>query len=79
MTDAATPKRYCNIIARWWHRKLRRLDRQFLGPAIEEHAQARPESERGDLIRKAWTLHESMPSEWHWRCPCAEEEKSRGL
>ena len=65
----------CGVVRRWWHRRLRRIDKQILFPAIEEQARRYADrEERARKIQQAFALFRIQPGQEHWRCGCAKEE-----
>lgn len=80
--DLQRRPRGCHWWTRWWHRRLRRIDREILLPQIEQRAALRARRHwspytqqylnevRRDVVR-AWALHRRQPTSGHWRCACA--------
>ena len=54
-------RKRCGWLRRWWHRRLRRIDREMIEPALD-----------GDL--RTLVLFRNSQGQEHWRCPCAREE-----
>jgi hypothetical protein len=79
----------CPWWKRWWHRRLRKIDRRALFPAILERAEwAATDSYR--RFSNEWRVerdfnyfamldkHANGLGQNHWRCACAEPYKSEG-
>lgn len=79
MQPEATAARQCGRWRSWWHRRLRRLDREMLLPALrtavaEEYAGDAEEAHQA--LQLLWVGH--MVESDHWTCPCAEGSR-RGV
>ena len=63
----------CAWWVRWWHRRLRRIDKQVMLSAIALAAADRGEGI--DAIADAWELFKADRGQEHWRCACAKADK----
>jgi hypothetical protein len=67
--------RNCPWYVRWW---LRRLDRRYILPALYQTVKRRRLAESLSMVEtevmRAWEMHQSLPGQEHWRCPCAQRE-----
>lgn len=66
MEDEVT--HHCGFLTRWWHRRLRKLDRSFVIDEIEQGNAG--EKDKKILI----DIFKAMPGQEHWRCPCGLQE-----
>lgn len=58
----------CGVIRRWWHRRLRRIDRVEMLYAIKSRTL---DSEKR---RAMWQIFVEQPGQAHWRCWCGRSE-----
>ncbi len=59
-SDATT----CPWYVRWWHRRLRNIDRQMIWVGIRESTTSL------EKRAMAWQLFIIAPGQEHWRCAC---------
>lgn len=55
----------CGWLRRWWHARLRRIDRQIMLRSIIKQARDLEQTQ------KAWALFRESEGQEHWRCGCA--------
>lgn len=75
-------ERRCGRLRRWWHARLRRYDREYLGRSFTERVWkvCDEETEEGDAFRHAlwgtlWRIHICHWSgRGHWLCECGRHE-----
>lgn len=74
-SETTTSVRKCRWWNRWYHRRLRRIDREFMSPALESlHGACGSTEESLRFVAKAWNLFMSDVGQEHWRCECAMAE-----
>jgi hypothetical protein len=76
MADERKASGKCHWWNRWWHRKLRKIDRREMMPALERAA-ARygPAEHAQEVLEIAWEGFKRDKGQEHWRCECALEEE----
>ena len=62
----------CPFYVRWWHRRLRKLDRQVILSALLTHESRSPF--RFSTASRLWDGYRAQPGQEHWSCPCAKSE-----
>jgi len=60
----------CNIIQRWWHKRLRKHDIEIMYPALAE------KTDSIEKLQLAWKVFKLMPGQEHWRCDCSQEKQN---
>ena len=63
----------CPWPARWWHRRLRRIDRAVMLPTLRRACEQTGSHEI--VLRAAWRGFIDAEGQEHWRCPCAGLEE----
>jgi len=68
----------CPWYRRWFHRRFRRTDQQFMIPAILQAAKNKPVTERDPYILiRVFSKFCHQRGQEHWLCPCAYEDRAR--
>ena len=60
----------CSWWRRWYHRRLRRIDRKIMLPMLIEKAMTKRPGE----LSQTWDLFTAQPEQAHWRCACANTD-----
>lgn len=68
MTTDKPVCRDCRWWERWWHRRLREIDRRTMLPAMLERVGSK------QVAAMAFTFFTEQPGQEHWQCPCAVKE-----
>lgn len=84
------PATTCPWWQRWWHSRLRRIDRQVLFPAILERAELAA-TQKYTRLSNEWRIerhfnalamfdvHARLQGNSHWRCHCSQFVDSQEL
>jgi hypothetical protein len=67
----------CGWWRAWWHRRLRRIDREVMWLALREQAaQRHPDDEEAAVLDalRGWVLFIEQPGQEHHLCACADRE-----
>jgi hypothetical protein len=74
----------CAWWQRWWHRRQLAAAPQTLLPILRAEAERYAEKglmvNPGDVehfVTEAFALHQRLPGQAHWQCPCAKTERQR--
>lgn len=69
--------RPCGWWARWWHRRRRRADHQFMWTALRAKADGMHPDDQERAVQaalRAWYVFIQQPGQEHWLCDCAEQD-----
>jgi len=67
-------KKKCGFLARWWHRRLRGIDRDTMLPALQHAAMIQlplDPAKQHALVDEVWSTFIQSPGQEHWRCQCS--------
>ena len=64
----------CKWWNRWYHRKLRRLDRRFMAQSLWNAITKYNDGTPVETFEKMWDQFIHEPGQEHWQCDCAKKE-----
>lgn len=64
----------CSWWVRWYHRRLRRMDRQVMGDSMMRAIARYRDPTPKETFAKMWNQFICERGQEHWLCPCANRE-----